>query len=284
MTPLQISLHSISKRYCIFFCINLLSLLIAASASASDTPAQAPAAQISSPGAIGNPEKEIEIGTSYESLTNGFPPWKSYYVDTIFRYGKEQIYYLNFLDVERSGIHDSQLSGGLFRRLNHHLSGTLELSLSSAGGILADKEIFGQIQTEIGNANIIHLGHRYRQYEYTSVNISNLTIEKYYLDYRGSYSLLKSSISGSGLQTGHVIQLNKYYNGNSTIGLSISSGKEADVDIPTQKVLRFDTRGVAIVGRHWFNKAAALSYVINIHEQGDSYTRRGLTVGIRRKF
>jgi YaiO family outer membrane protein len=283
MNPLQINIHNDAA---IRISILLLALLTSAAVhnAIASEPGAATSSENPSTDANNNYRREIEAGTSYESLTNGYPAWKSYYLDAVYQSDDMRIYHFNLKNVERSKIHDYQVTGGIYKRLNRQMAGVLELSFSATGRVLADRAIFGQIQTEIGNGTILHFGHRYRAYEHTNVNISSITLEKYYRDYRASYTLLKSSIPGSGLQTSHNLQLNKYYNDRSTVGLSLAVGKEVDLDLPSQNVLHFDTRSLAIIGRHWLDRSRAISYVFNIHRQGDSYTRRGLTVGIRRQF
>lgn len=230
------------------------------------------------------PEIEVEAGLTYENVSKGRDPWRRNYVEGMYLYGVRKVLYGIVQQTDRFNVGDEELLGGLYYPLRSNITGVFEISYSPSHRALADKSIFAQLEIALQDGWGLHLGHRFRNYPDTKVNISNITVERYFGDYRGAYTLSKSALSQTGLRTSYRLQLSRYYGDRSSIGVVLAQGQEAEYVTSTQSTTDFDVRAFTIVGRHWLNNDWAISYVFNIHEQGDSYTRRGVTFGIRRKF
>ena len=232
-----------------------------------------------------NPEIELEVGLTHEDITKvGASAWRRHYIEGVYRYDRRKTLYGQIQRTDRFNIRDKELIGGIYYPLSTRSIGVLEISHSPSHHALADKSIFGQFEITLRNGWGIHLGHRFRNYPDTRVNISSATVERYFGDYRGAYTLNKSTLSQTGLRTSHRLLLNRYYGSSHSTGIVLTQGQEAEFIPSSQTTIDFDVRALSIVGRYWLNDDWAISYVFNLHEQGDSYTRRGITLGLRRKY
>ena len=54
--------------------------------------------------------------------------------------------------------------------------------------------------------------------------------------------------------------------------------------IDALRVAAYDVRAYSVLGRQWLGNRWAVTYGVDIVEQGDLYTRRGIRVGLRLIF
>jgi len=230
------------------------------------------------------PIKEVETGLGYEDVSGGLTAWQRYYIEGMYRFGRHKTLYGQILHTDRFNVTDQELVSGLYYPLGIRTTGVAEISYSPSHNALASKSLFGQLQVTLPDDWGLHIGHRIKQHPDTNINITSITLENYFSDYRGAYTLSKSSLSGTGLRTGHNLRFSRYYGDSNSIGIALASGREAEYIATSQTTIDFDTSAFTIIGRHWLHNNWAISYTFNLHEQGDSYTRRGVTLGLRKKY
>lgn len=222
-----------------------------------------------------------EVGFSAESLSNGFAPWRSQYLLLIKKWEQRKVAYGQLSRVERYGRRDGEALGGFYLPLGRRTTFNLEGSVSSSHRVLPRWSAFGEVSRQIGKGRFVNAGFRHSEYQSTGVSTPQIGIEQYFGPYRAAYTLRLPKFEGERT-TAHVLQGNYYY-GKSNIGLSFSLGREVDLIAPGT-VDVYGVRGAALSGLHYFNPDWALNYRLGTTRQGDFYTRRGLSLGVRHDF
>ena len=116
------------------------------------------------------------------------------------------------------------------------------------------------------------------------MNILVGTVERYWGNWRGAYTVYSGRPEGAASGAAHRFQLNYYYGQRSSAGISVTTGKEVENVGPPVGVVTTNVRDLTFSGRHWLDDAWALTYELVSHEQGAQYRRRGLHVGVRHSF
>ena len=172
--------------------------------------------------------KEFESGLGYDAITRGLSPWQHYYIEGVYRYGVRKTLYGRIQHTDRFSVTDEELIGGLYHPISRRNTGVIEASISPSHHALANKSVFAQLQTALPGGWGVHLGHRNSSHPDTTVNISSLTIENYFSDYRGAYTLNISNLSNTGPRTSNSLRLSRYYDNSSFTGLALTMGQEAE--------------------------------------------------------
>jgi YaiO family outer membrane protein len=223
----------------------------------------------------------VEAGFSHESLTDGFDSWRSQYLLLIKKWEQRKAAYGSLTRVERFGRRDSELLGGVYLPLGTNTTLNLEASASSSHRVLARWSAYGQVAQRIGKNRYLNAGFRHSEYNSSDVSTPHLGLEQYFGRYRASYTLFLPELEGRRTRA-HLLQGNYYYD-KSNVGLSFSFGEETDIVAPGT-LATFRVRGAAISGLHFFKSDWALNYRLGITRQGDLYSRRGLSLGLRHEF
>jgi YaiO family outer membrane protein len=222
----------------------------------------------------------VEAGFSHENLTNGFDSWRSQYVLLIKKWELRKAAYGSITRAERFGLRDTEFVGGVYWPLGKDTTAHFEGSTSSHR-FLAKWSAFGEVSQRIGKNRFLNAGFRRSEYNNSDVSTPQIGIEQYFKRYRAAYTLFLPELAGERTSA-HLLQGNYYY-GKSNIGLSLSFGEETDVVAPGT-LASYRVRGAAVSGLHYFKDDWALNYRLGTTRQGDLYTRRGITLGVRHEF
>lgn len=228
-------------------------------------------------------ESELEAGFSRSNLDNGFADWRSVYIDGKTSLSGGQVLYGSLREVNRFSFDDQEVLAGYYFPLSERWTGLLEANVSPSHAVLPKWSALGEIIHKFNDGWVGHLGLRQTEYNSSSSTREILTVERYWDSYRAAYTFSTSQVSGGGRPSGSLFSFSYYYGDTSNIGLGYGRGEEVE-SIGQDTLLTSDVRSLTLVGRHWFNPAWALSYEVGIHEQGLSYTREGLRLGLRHRF
>ncbi len=221
--------------------------------------------------------------TSYERLTHGYAPWRSVTLDVSKKLAARRVLYGSVSATERFALRDQQFTGGVYFPLGQRWLAQVEASASPSHRVQARWSAFGQLGRELGRGWVAHAGFRHSAYNRTSANLSTVTLERYWRKYRAAYTLFVSQQPGTGVATSHSVQANYYYGERHSIGMTVAAGQEL-TNLGPRGLLRSEARGVALTGRHWMNAHWALSYDVNWNRQGDIYSKKGMSIGLRYYF
>lgn len=250
-----------------------------ATVSGTDVTSGVPATTASG---IGHQRSELEFGISHEGLSNGFPDWRSIYLEGVHYFGKRHVVYGTLRETRRSGRTDSEVQGGLYYPLGETWTSVLEASYSPTHNVLPNFSLFGQLQKYLGYGWDMQAGYRHNEYTSFSTNVTSITAERYWSSFRGAYSLYLGRLNGKTAPS-HVAQLDYYFGERNSIGAVIGFGREIADQLPSD-VLITDVRSYVLRGRHWITPEWAISFEALHHEQGSLYTRQGVRLGLRHAF
>ena len=255
------------------FIVALLVGLICTAAIAQDKPASTT-----------EPKRvEIELSTSYESLNHGYAPWLSLSLDVSKKLANRRVIYGALRETSRFSLRDQEVMGGVYIPLGKRWLAQVEASGSPSHRVQAKWSVFGQLGRELARGWVAQAGFRRTAYNQTSVNLSILSLERYWKNYRAAYSLYVSHLPGVGVSTSHSLQANYYYRERNALGVTVAAGQEL-TNLGARGLLRTEARGVALSGQHWLGQRWTVNYALNWNQQGDIYTRKGARVGFRFHF
>lgn len=226
---------------------------------------------------------EVEAGYSYDYLTNGFAPWQSAHLFVGKRFASRQSLYGVYRETLRVRQRDREGQIGFYQPLDRRWAVLLEANASPTHRILPKWSALAQIERQFGKGWVASAGYRRTAYNTAQVNTGAFTVERYFSRYRAAYTLYVSGLEGAGTSASHRGQLNYYYGEqSSTLGVSFAAGRELE-NLGT-RILHTGVQGFAVQGRHWVNSRWGMNYDATLHRQGDIYTRKGFSVGLRYRF
>ena len=226
---------------------------------------------------------EVEVGYSYDYLTNGFAPWRSAHLFVGKRFASRQSLYGAYRETLRVRQRDREAMIGFYQPLSRRWAMLVEANASPTHRILAKWSALAQLERNFGKGWVGSAGYRRTVFNTAQVNTGTFGAERYFSRYRAAYTLYVSGLQGAGTSTSHRGQVNYYYGEqSSTLGVSFAAGKELE-NLGT-RILRTEVRSFAVQGRHWANSRWGVSYDAAFTVQGDIYKRRGVSIGLRHRF
>lgn len=227
---------------------------------------------------------DLELGKSVEHLTGGRGDWRSTYLNgKLGNSETRQTYFWRLRNTERFGLSDDELALGTYQPFGRVWGALVEASASPTHHVLARTTLLAQLERRFENGWGVQLGYRRSEYALGGTDLTIMTVERYFSDFRGAYSVYLGRPDGAAAGAAHRLQWAYYYSDQSFVGFSVSAGKELENIVPGG-VLTSRVRGASIAGRHEFAPGWAATYEVLAHRQGDLYSRRGLSIGLRHLF
>ncbi len=226
---------------------------------------------------------ELELGLTGDNLTNGFAGWRSIYLEGLHRYGERNVIYGTLRETQRFGLYDSEAQGGFYYPLADTWTSLVEASVSPSRNVLPKFSVLGQLQKKLDYGWNLQAGIRHSEYTTLNANIGIFTVERYWSNFRGAYSLYLGRPEGGSSSSSHVLALDYYYGERNFIGVSVNDGREV-AGLGPLGVITSEVRGFVLRGRHWITPDWAVSFEALHQEQGSLYIRQGVRVGLRRAF
>ena len=225
----------------------------------------------------------LELGITSEGLSNPYAGWRSAYVEGEHQFGERKTIYGSLRETQRFGLLDNEVQAGVYYPLGETWTSLFEATASPTHNVLARYSALAQVIKKLGYGWNVHAGIRHNEYSTLNSNVSVLTAERYWSNWRAAYSLYTGKPEGGGAASSHVIALDYYYGERSSFGISLADGREV-AGLGPLGVLTTDVRALVLRGRHWLTRDWAVSYEGAYQEQGTLYTRRGVRIGLRRAF
>jgi YaiO family outer membrane protein len=222
---------------------------------------------------------DVEVGFTSEHLTNGFAPWRSGHVQVTRRFAVRKVLYAQFERTRRHSQTDSAITVGGYYPLGARWTAVAEVNASPTHRVLATWSALGQVEHDFGRGWTGQAGMRHRQYNTTGVRIANVGAAKSFNVFRVGYILYASSVAEAGVAVTNRVD-GTYHYGNSALTLTVAYGKDRENIVPNG-VLSTSVRAAGVHGVHWISSSWAASYAVGWHNQGNIYTRQGLTLGLR---
>jgi YaiO family outer membrane protein len=205
---------------------------------------------------------EIELGTNRETLSNDAPNWTSSFVSLSHQFAPRQNINLRAAQYSRFGARDDAFTLSAYLPAGEKTTFFLEGSVSRDHRFLARDSLQAQLLQSFANGWGGTLGVRHARYNTTDVTIGELTIEKYFADYRAALTYSPSHSSTAGNAASYRVAFAYYYGERSNVQLSLARGEElerANIALP---IVATDVRAATIYGRHAIDSAWAINYAI----------------------
>lgn len=224
----------------------------------------------------------IIAGIGHEQLSNNQPSWDNQFTELQLEQNNAFRYYARLSRDTRFAGSDTGFSTGVEHTPDSGWIAGLEISTAHSPNFQPKFGFSGHVGKALPDGWVVDLRYRKREYTTTTVSSTVGTVEKYLSDFRIAYSLGLSQLSGSSGHANHILTGNWYFDEKSSIGISLSSGREAE-SIGNNQVLETDVRGISLTGRQQLNDRLGLLWWLGVHEQGDFYRRRfiGMALSIR---
>lgn len=224
----------------------------------------------------------VFVGASREDLDNGLPDWGHQFVELTRESADEPRLGLRIGRDVRNDKSDVTLGLNAEFEWSSAWFGGIDLGISGDPNFQPETAFSGHIGRPLDDGWVADLRYRRRDYPTAAVDSVIGTIEKYYGDFRFAYSPGLSKLDGSSSFMNHVATVNWYYNERANVGITISTGKEAEA-IGIGQVLETDVKGLVLNGRQPLSERFGMQWWFGYHEQGDFYRRRflGLAISFR---
>lgn len=220
----------------------------------------------------------LELGA--DSLSNGSPDWHAATVRATHAFSERRLLDVAVNQTRRFGLTDHQLALAYITPLAQSLVATVDASASSHR-VLAKNSAGVGLQYEFAPAWLVHGGVRSSGYDTVRVNQGLLMLERYVGNYSAALSWRPTRAFGTTAH-GVALQAARYYGEKSSLGLILSSGREAS-SIPSGVAIG-SVRAAALVGKHQINPAWSLNYSLSHTRQVGLYTRKGLSFGLAHAY
>ena len=226
---------------------------------------------------------QLALRMARERLSNGSPDWTDRGVEIAHQFGARKSLVGSFTDSSRFGLVDSTAMLEGYYPLGERLTGNLAASASGTHHVLPRSTLYGQLAYALEAGWGVLGGIKQSVYNTTTVNVADLTLERYFRDYRAAFTVLPAHSQTAGNATSYRMVFGYYYGDENRVQALFARGTEVDRPTGVDVVLATQVRSTALFGRHWIGRAFAFDYGMSRTVQG-SVTRNGLNAGLRYRF
>jgi YaiO family outer membrane protein len=226
-----------------------------------------------------------DVGASirHERPDNGTPLWTERAVDIVHQYAPRKVALARTSRVERFGLSDSTLSAGGYLPLGEGTTAFVEAGASDRHVFLYRHYAQAQVAQSLGNGWGFIGGVKRLEYNLPRVDVLDLTLERYFGNWRAAFTALPSHSSTAGHGESYRALLSRYYGERNSVSLVLFDGTEVDRPTGPGVILATPVTGFELYGRHWLDASWALEYAAGRVDHG-TVTRRTLTAGLRYRF
>ncbi|MDE1988991.1 MAG: YaiO family outer membrane beta-barrel protein [Betaproteobacteria bacterium] len=228
---------------------------------------------------------EAELGFSHENLDKGYGYWDSQYLDLSHRFDDRSQLYGEVRATDRFNLHDREVSAGYAFPFSSTWSGAIEASASPEHNVLPQNSLGAQLQKSFDDGWDVQAAIRHSRYTLAPVDVTRLTGERYWGNFRASYSLFLAQVENAGTAPSHNGQFSYYFGERNYVTLSYAQGRQVESLGPGLGVLTANvTSSTSLSGRYWLNQDWGVSYEAVSEHISNLYSRKGIRFGLRRLF
>lgn len=225
---------------------------------------------------------ELELSARQDWLDGGFDNWRNQRLDYVSTQPQGTSWYGALLREQRFGEWDEGVELGAVIPLDANWTLQSEAGYQPSPYFLPRWHADLRLQRRLPDGYLGALSLRRTEYQATRVDRLALSAERYWDNWRASYTLNLADVANAGTPVGHDFALDHYYEGLSYAGVRLTLGEEEAVE--EQQVITSDVRAISLQGRHWLSTRWAVSWAAGYHQQGDYYQRHWLRLGLRHAF
>lgn len=205
---------------------------------------------------------EIATGTTRETLSNDAPAWSNTHLSILHQFAARQSLGLDIARISRFGLSDETLTLSAYAPAGTKTTLFFEVMKSRDHNFLARDSVQAQLMQSFDEGFGVAAGLRYARYENSNVTIGEITLEKYFSDYRAALSVLPSHSTSAGNATSYRLSFARYYGERSNLQIAVSRGTELERASALLPIIKTDVRSATLYGRHAFDNAWAFDYAL----------------------
>lgn len=221
----------------------------------------------------------LSLGAVHENLSGDRADWSGQFATVAWHRDLQTRIYAGLSSDRRFDDSDRQYTLGVSGRLAYGWTGGIEYSSVASPNFLPETVLSANAGRPFVQGWGVDFRWRQRKYESVTVSSYGALVERYFGNYRAAYTLGYSRLHGQAGTFSHVGSVNWYLAENTSAGISIAGGTEAETIAPGQ-VLETDFATVTISGRHRLTDRLVVDGWFGLHRQGDIYRRRYVGVAI----
>jgi YaiO family outer membrane protein len=226
---------------------------------------------------------EIAAGTSRETLSNDAPDWTTTHFSVVHQFAARQSLGVDIARVSRFGLSDETLTLSAYTPAGTKTTLFFEAIKSRNHNFLARDSVQAQLLQSFDAGVGAAIGVRHARYENSNVTIGEITLEKYFSDYRVAFSVLPSHSTSAGNATSYRFSLARYYGERSNMQIAAARGTELERANALLPIVATDVRSLSVYGRHAFDGAWALEYALGQSKRAN-VTHYEFSVGASFRF
>lgn len=224
------------------------------------------------------PRIELETAIACYSLTRDRGEWREESLEARLQFAPRTLLFSGVDDAERFGESDQQFRIGGYYPIDPWTFHA-EYSTSPNHNVLPMHMGYAEAILSLDDGWGIGAGGRHVQYTHLWARVGSLLLEKYWYEFRVSYTLLVTDVENAGDGVSHRIDFAYYYRDRSFVKFAAAAGDEVE-NVGTPSILTSSIFYLVVSGRHDLSDRWALTYEVTMNRQGDTYLRFGFRVGI----
>ena len=224
----------------------------------------------------------VLVGAGRDQLSNDLPSWNNQFAEVLYEKARQYQLGARLGRDERYDEADYSLGLTASRTWASGWLAGASLLLANDAAFQPDMGFGVFAGTPFGDGWVGTVGYRRKEYSTETVGSIAGTLEKYAGNFRFAYTVNSSRLQGASSFMGHTFTTNWYFTDDASVGVTLSTGKEAE-SLGNGQVLESDVDGMSLTGRYQFNDRYGLQWWLGSHDQGDFYRRQsfGMAVSIK---
>jgi hypothetical protein len=257
-------------------------------------------------------KRSVSHDTRFETLKpeSSFSDWRRLATEGGARPGEIGLGYSQLTPGDPLAGNGPETTSGFWVPLSHSLSSLVETSVTpgTLGGI--DRSVLGQVAHQLGGGWNMQAGVRHSELGValpdsmfassaaslsglppamhglgaTSADLGKVTVERFWDNYRGAYTVSSARADGGSTATSHKFQFDYFYDASNSVGLSYTTGRSFQTPLGVNMLVPVEATNVGVVGEHWINRAWAINYNALIEDRGIEGLKPEIRVGLRLRF
>lgn len=230
---------------------------------------------------VADPYRRVSLVGHYDALDHDLHDWSGWRLEFSNNARRRSGVYGALVEERRFGEVDTGIEAGAALAFGDGWTFQPEVSIAPGSHFLPRNSLDLRLGRELGNGWVASGSVGRRHYRDADVDRAGVGVERYFGAWRASYQLNLARLHGRD-SAGHDLRLARAYGDRSEVGVQAAFGQE-----PTElgaRVVTTNVRAFGIFGRHAFDPHWALLWNAGSVRQGDFYTRRGIVVGVERRF
>lgn len=253
-------------------------------ASPGARPAGAAKPDAANPRQVGTPgQTEVAASYSHEWLKYNPDDWIDTHVEALHKFADRKVLIGGATESQRYGQRDATASLGGYYPLAARTTAYAEVAASGTHRVLPKNSAYAQLTQSFGEGWGALAGVKHVEYNTTTVEIGDLTLEKYFSSYRAAFTAFPSHSSTAGNASSYRLQLSDYYGEENNIQIVLVKGTEVDRPTGVDEVVATTVKSGTLYGRHWLDRDWSVTWSIGRTLQ-ETATRNSASLGLRYRF